>query len=75
MRIMFFFFPSITNHSDYCLYIKMLFPVKPRSSLRIPLNIQLQSDAQFIKINTLSENSYCICIPECMEFLSALQSN
>lgn len=49
MLIMVSFLPII-NQSDYCLHIKVLFSAKPRSSLRIHLSIQLQSDAQLITI-------------------------
>lgn len=43
-------FLSIIKYSDYYLYLKVLSPAKPRVSLRILLNIQLQSDAQLARI-------------------------
>ena len=43
-------FLPVIKYSDYYLYIKVLSPAKTRGSLRILLNIQLQSDAQLAKI-------------------------
>lgn len=43
-------FLPIIKYSDYYLYIKVLSPAKARVSLRILLNIQLQSDAQLARI-------------------------